>query len=526
MALQEELEALKEPWDAVVVGGGITGAGVLSEASRRGLSCLLLEQKDFAWGTSSRSSKMVHGGLRYLKQGQFKTSWQSVRERERLLKEYPGLVQPLPFIFPVKKDRFVLKWGVNLFISFYDLMAGRKAHQFHKPEALSALMPGLGDGRSYGGFSFLDAVTDDARLVLRTIQEAERRGGRALNYIRVLDLLKDQKGRAAGVAVQDQRDQKTHEIMAGVVINATGAWADDLRACFGRPARLRRLRGSHLVFSQARFPLASAVALASPRDRRSLFALPWEGMTLLGTTDLDHEPPLEMEPRITRSEGEYLMEAATQWFPGLDLSSEDVVATFAGVRPVINTGKANPSRESREHAVWVEDGLVTISGGKLTTFRLMASQALQAARPWLKAGSLSSRGGPCAIRDFEREKIETAVAETDDAFRDRLACRYGPRAREIEAVLSGPLLETVEGTSTCWAELVWSASKEKVVHLDDLLLRRTRLGLLLPQGGAGILGRVRNCVQAALGWDDSRWELETDRYLTLWREAFSPDLLD
>jgi glycerol-3-phosphate dehydrogenase len=525
MTLEEELEALKEPWDVVVIGGGITGAGVLLEASRQGLRSLLLEQRDFAWGTSSRSSKMVHGGMRYLRQGQFKTSWQAVRERERLLIEYPGLVNPLPFIFPIKKGRAVLKWSVNLFISAYDLMAGRRAHQFHNQEVLSEMLPGLGDGRSYGGFSFLDAVTDDARLVLRTIQEAQRRGGLALNYVKVLDLLKDQKGRVAGVSVQDQRSQKTHEVRAQVVINATGAWADDLRALCGRPPRLRRLRGSHLLFSQARFPLPSAVALTSPRDRRSLFAVPWEGLTLLGTTDLDHELPLEKEPRITRLEGEYLLEAANQWFPGLGLSSKDVTATFAGVRPVIDTGKADPSRESRDHAVWVEEGLVTISGGKLTTFRLMASQALKAARPWLRTGSFAAKEGANAFRDVKEDLMETSLPGPNGPTPDRLAGRYGPLTKEIQAAISGPLFEMVEGTQTCWAELVWAARQEKVVHLDDLLLRRTRLGLLLPRGGAGLLQRVRDCTQSALGWDDRQWQIEADRYLALWQEAFSPDLL-
>jgi len=229
--------------------------------------------------------------------------------------------------------------------------------------------------------------------------------------------------------------------------------------------------------------------------------------------------------RITRWEGEYLLEAANQWFPGLGLSSKDVTATFAGVRPVIHTGKADPSQESRDHAVWVEEGLVTISGGKLTTFRLMASQALKAARPWLRPGSFAAQEGVPASRDVKEDLMETSLSGTKGSSPDRLASRYGPLAKEIQAALSGPLFEMVEGTQTCWAELVWAARQEKVVHLDDLLLRRTRLGLLLPKGGASLLQRVRDCTQAALGWDDRQWQIEADRYLALWQEAFSPDLL-
>lgn len=483
MAREEDLERLQDPWDVVVVGGGITGAGILLEASRQGLRCLLLEQRDFAWGTSSRSGKMVHGGMRYLKQGRFRTTWQAVRERERLLVEYPGLVNPLSFIFPIRKEATAMKWAVNLFISIYDLMAGRRAHQYHDPETLGTLLPILGDGKSFGGFRFQDAITDDARLVLRAIQEGQSLGGLALNYVKVIDLLRDQKGRVAGLAAQDQISSNTHEVRSRVVINAAGAWNDELRSRLGGQPRLRRLRGSHLIFTQAKFPLLSAVALTSPRDQRSLYALPWEGMTLLGTTDLDHELPMDQEPKISRSEGEYLLETANQWFPDLGLTTREVFATFSGVRPVINTGKKNPSRESREHAVWVEEGLISISGGKLTTFQLMARQALMAARPWLKPLANTARENGYGQRDKRDGVLENTRVEAGDILLNRLAGRYGPVAKDILTGASSPLLETVKGTRTLWAEVTWAAQQEKMVHLDDLLLRRTRLGLMLPRGG-------------------------------------------
>jgi glycerol-3-phosphate dehydrogenase len=526
MTRQTDLERLQSsPWDVVIIGGGITGAGFFLEASRQGLRCLLLEQKDFAWGTSSRSGKMVHGGLRYLKQGQFKTSWQAVRERERLLVEYPGLVTPLPFIFPVKEGRTATKLAVHLFISLYDLMAGRQDHQYHPPAALGSLLPFLGDGKSFGGFGFQDAVTDDARLVYRTIQEGQQLGGLALNYVKVLDLLKDQKSHVAGVAARDETTGNTHEVQARVVVNAGGAWNDELRKRLGRSPRLRRLRGSHLVFTQARFPLPAAIALTSPRDHRSLYALPWEGMTLLGTTDLDHALSLDQEPKISRSEGDYLLEAADQWFPGLRLSAGDVVATFSGVRPVINTGKKNPSRESREHAIWIEEGLISISGGKLTTFQLMARQALSAARSALNPLPSKSREDSFSPGVPGEDVLNSPAVELKSAPITRLIGRYGPAAAEILAGFSGLPLETVEGTRTLWAEVTRAAQEEKVVHLDDLLLRRTRLGLLLPRGGADLMDRVREHSQASLQWDDRRWLTEVDRYLSLWHEAYSPDLI-
>jgi len=266
------------------------------------------------------------------------------------------------------------------------------------------------------------------------------------------------------------------------------------------------------VLPRGRLPLDRAVALRSPQDGRNLYILPWEGRILLGTTDLDHAPSLSLEPAIAPEEGRYLLEAANAFFPQAHLVPADVLSTMAGVRPVVGSGKKDPSRESREEALWVDDGLVTISGGKLTTFRQMARRALD-----LAVRTLGAPERPPAAPPPE------APMPVD--VPDRLAGRYGPAAPAVLAEASPDGTQPIENTRFLWAELDWAVRHEQVVHLDDLLLRRTRVGLLLPEGGASLLPRLGPRICPALGWDDARWDREVARYQSLWRSAYSPALL-
>lgn len=368
MNREEILAELKKPWDIIVVGGGITGAGVFREGARAGFRCLLLEQRDFAWGTSSRSGKMVHGGLRYLAQGQIKTTWHSVREREKLLREYAGMVESMGFLVPYYEFDRLTPYLLGAGLTVYDLMAFRYDHS--QLDAVNFVMqiPAIDSHGLTGGVRFRDARTDDARLVLRVIQEGESLGGVALNYVKVEEVCKDKTGRVQGVALRDEVSKENVEVRGQLVINATGVWADELRSQMGRSPRMRRLRGSHLIFPSWRFPLAQALSFFHPADNRSVYVLPWEGITLVGTTDVDHEHSLAEEPHISYSEGEYLLEGVRTNFPSLNLTAKDILSTFSGVRPVINTGKANPSKESRDHVIWNDNGLVTVTGGKMTTF--------------------------------------------------------------------------------------------------------------------------------------------------------------
>lgn len=522
MSRAEDLARLPSPWDLVVVGGGVSGAAVFSLACARGYQCLLLEANDFAWGASSRSSKLVHGGLRYMRQGQFVTTWHSVRERQQLLKRYPGLIRPLGLLFPLPRSSRLDRALMSTALTIYDLMAGRRDHAYHAPRDFAWLAPQVAIRGAVEGFSFHDAVTDDARLVLRLIQEGRRRGGLALNYLEAADLLTGADGRVAGVAARDRLGPGRWEIAARVVVNATGPWCDRLRIGLGAPPRLRPLKGSHLLFPHWRFPLAQGVCFASAADRRIIFALPWQGMTLVGTTDLDCQLNLDQDPAISPEEGDYLLAALERWFPALGLTAVDVSATCAGVRPVVGrAGEGAPSCQSREHALWLEKGLISLAGGKLTTFGLMARQVLKAvgrqAAPSGRAGAAVS-AAHAPLQDGLTKGVSRATLA-------RIVNRYGPAAPEVLAVLRERGPDTVPGADAPWAELVWAAQRERVEHLDDLLLRRTRLGLILPDGGTALLDEVWRRVGSDLGWDALRWEQERTRYLDLWERAHSPRLL-
>lgn len=523
-------------WDLVVIGGGIVGAGVLREAARLGLRALLLEQRDFGWGTSSRSGRLVHGGLRYLKQGQVSLTWESVRERERLLKDGPGLIEPLAFFLPVYRGshpgRVIYGFGLEL----YDRLGGLHAHRYLDRQAFALAVPHIRQEDLQGGFIFRDAQTDDARLVFRVIREAVRHGGTALNYSRVEELIRDGQGRVSGVVVRDVAGESLEggngaggargriaRVRARAVVNATGAWADRLREQVGGRKRLRPLRGSHLIFPGWRLPLPAAVSLIHPQDGRPLYAFPWEGVTLVGTTDVDHDGDLDQDAAISPQEAAYLMAAVQAAFPRLHLTFADVLASYSGVRPVVGTGKADPSKESREHVLWLEEGLLTVTGGKLTTFRVMALQVLRRLRSLLPqippADSRAPALDPLPARPI---KLPGWPGMDGEAATLRLAGRYGAEAPALVAEAQAGELVPIEGTPCLWAEVRWAAGHEAVVHLDDLLLRRVRLGLLVEQGAQPLLERLRPLIQPALGWDDRRWAAEVERYQDLWRRAYAP----
>lgn len=515
-----EIATHTSEWDLIIIGGGITGAGILREAVRRGWRALLVETHDFASGTSSRSSKLVHGGFRYLKNGQIRLTYESVRERERLLSEGRGLVTRLGFLLANFKGDSIPGWVFGAGLICYDLLAFQWGHRRYDAYDMRDLCPTLTDTGLEGGFRYFDAQTDDARLVLRLIQEAVRAGGVAINYARAETILRRQDGTVCGAAIRDlspEANGRTVEVKARVVINASGAWADDLRREVGGAPRLRKLRGSHLIFPAGRIPLTRAVSFLHPVDSRPVFAFPWEGVAIIGTTDLDLDGPLSADPAITAVETDYLLSTAQYAFPCLELSPADIQATFSGIRPVVNTSKSDPSKESREHVLWRENGLLTVAGGKLTTFRLMAVDALK------RVGRLLPEWNPTRLNrrllDPPPEGLNLPE-QLSPAARLRLIGRHGRDSVEMLSSASADELTAISGSPALWSELRWAARAEAVVHLDDLLLRRVRLGLLLPQGGIHLLGQIRKMVQPELGWDDERWNREVEAYSKLWKKCY------
>lgn len=508
-------DKLGETWDIVVVGGGITGAGILREATRAKLKVLLVEQRDFAWGTSSRSSKLVHGGLRYLATGQVGLTLESVREREALLEDGVGLIDPLGFLIATHKGDSPGKLTYSAGLAIYDLLALQWTHRYYKPQDFKMLAPHINTENLKGGFRYGDAQTDDARLTLRVIQEAIEAGGYALNYVQAQDLIRDGE-QVVGVRVRDVITNQTADVKAKVVINATGAWADTLREKVGAESKMRPLRGSHLVFPAWRLPVAQAIGFAHPADGRPVFALPWEGATLIGTTDIDHPHDLNQEPCISPDEVAYLMAAVNYQFPSRTITLDDVIGTWAGVRPVIGTGKDDPSKESRDYVIWDENGLLTVTGGKLTTFRAIAQNALKAVADVFPNMPAMSRKDPV----LNLVELDLPV-DLDEPIRKRLLGRYARNAPMLVTIALPDELTTIPNTHTLWAELRWCARAEGVIHLEDLMLRRTRIGLLLPNGGADYLPRIRAMCQKELGWDDATWEAEEQAYIALWMTNYS-----
>jgi len=522
-ALWQELR--KEPdthWDVIIVGGGIIGAGALREAARRGLKALLIEQRDFAWGTSSRSSKMVHGGLRYLAQGDLKLTRHSVTERERLVEEAPGLVERIGYYFLLRKRQFPGRFAMNLVLTVYDMLAGIKDHRYVDKNTVIQQFPGIESENLKGACYYTDTAVDDARLVLRVLQEAIEHGGQVLNYVKANKLLKEpsasDEGQVCGILVENVAqpggEGEQLQLHAPVVINATGVWADRLRSEIIDEKRVRPLRGSHLVFPYKLLPVDAALTLFHPEDKRPVFIFPWEGATLVGTTDVDHPDNMDTEPSITQEEVDYIMQIIAIHFPDSKLGCEDVISSYSGVRSVIGSGKGlDPSKERRDYAVWAEKGLVTVSGGKLTTFRLTAIHALNDAQAWLKSSGHKER------EDHIFTRPDTQAPR--GSWLSRMYGRYGSNTDPLLAYGKEGEQDLIQQTQFCLAECRWAARHESVVHLDDLLLRRTRLGLLLKNGAEELFPDLENICQQELGWDQSTWEEETSRYRAIWQRHYS-----
>ncbi|HBO34095.1 MAG TPA: FAD-dependent oxidoreductase [Anaerolineaceae bacterium] len=516
---REQLWAqLNQEWDLIIIGGGITGAGIFRRAVSGGLKTLLLEAADFSSGTSSKSSKLVHGGFRYLRNGQYDVTFESVRQREKLLKQARNLVTPLGFVFPHNastRQKRMYRAGIII----YDLMALKWKHRHLNLTQLRETMPVLKPKGMAGAYLYYDALLDDSRMVLRLIQETIEDGGLALNYARIESLLKDTTGHVRGVAVEDRSRSNlgTQELKARAVINATGPWTDKLREQLGRQSRVRPLRGSHLVFSFDDLPIPHAVTLMHPQDKRAMFAIPWEGRTIFGTTDLDHQVPLDQEPYCTDQEVAYMLEAIHSIFPDSKITESSVISSFAGLRPIVRGDANNPSAESRAHLVLEEDGLVTVTGGKLTIFEIMAEDTLKAVLPQLgkelKPIRYWFKPNPAFLSD-------NRLSQQSFHY---LAGRYGQALPDLLTMSDPQSLQQVDDLYLYWAELPYNARHGMVEHLDDLLLRCTRLGMLLPQGGMGVMNKVKQLTKSELPWTEEEWQLEIARYQDIYQKAYSPN---
>lgn len=521
----------------LIIGGGITGAGIAREAARRNLSVLLIEQKDFAWGTSSRSSKMVHGGLRYIASGDYKTTLLSVRERERLLDEASGLVNEMHYVMPHYKGKFPPPWIFNTLLRVYDKIAGKRYFKYFKKDAFLRLNPNIKQDKFLGASQFSDAITDDSRLVMRVLDEAIHDGAHAINYLKAESLITNEQGLVVGATLKDtasNNSNQTFDIHAKVVVSATGAWADTLRMQAREQTeqsfhkQIRPSRGSHLVVSQERLPTLQAYTFLHPADKRAVFVFPWENRTVLGTTDLDHPPLNDEEVGITNEEVDYLLDATNSLFNETDLNRKDIISTWAGVRPLISDSgdgkRVSPSKEKRDHSVWLDNNLVTVSGGKLTTFRLIALDVLAKCQEVLALDESATQNlNTNSDQVFNNPTPTHAKFVTLPAdLQQRLQGFYGRKLDTLLELAHEEDLAYVTDSNTIWAEIRFAARFEQVIHLDDLLLRRTRLGLILPHGAMTplISARLKQICQQELGWDEQKWQQEVARYTELWQRYY------
>jgi glycerol-3-phosphate dehydrogenase len=527
------LEALrKERFDVVVIGGGITGAGVALDAASRGYSVALIEGRDFASGTSSRSSKLVHGGLRYLQKFDLGLVREALLERQLMVKLAPHLVKPLQMVVAAfdgaRPDRLV---GIGL--NMYDVMAtprlrGRRGadrdesdwsparHRVISGEDVIRLLPALEARRPTGGYLFYDCQTDDVRLVLTVLGEAERFGTVCANRLEVLELFgSDAAG--ARVRVRDGRGGEEFEIDADNVINATGVWADRIRPeelhSEAEVPSIAPSRGTHVLVAHADLPLGAG-AIVPAGEGRSIFALPWLGRSLLGTTDNNYDGDLE-HVRPSADDIEYLLKATNAFF-GTSLGVGDLAGAYAGVRPLISSGDTRKSVDISRKAELYEtsSGLITITGGKLTTWRRMAKLAVD------RLVERDGRDAPCRTHEIPLGQPEDAtllpeVAGVPTASREALAARYGHAAEEVLAIaadapeLAEPILP---GLPDLLAEAVFAARLEQARTVGDVLLRRTRVGLLAgrelcaPESDAPL--RVAQALGGELGWGPAQVETE------------------
>ena len=524
------LAGLAEPFDLIVVGGGITGCGVFLDAAQRGLRVLLLEKGDIASGTSSRSSKLIHGGLRYLRQMKLHLTREACRERDRMLALSPHLVRPVPFVYPLYRGGRPPGWQVDLGLKMYDRMTTGAPHRRLDPEELERLAPGVPADHLDRALLYGDALTDDALLTLAVAGTGFDYGGLVLTRAAPEEALRDGHGRLRGLRVRDLEIGDVHTVEAPLVVNATGAWTDALRQRLGHPdRRVRPSRGSHLILPTERLPIAAAVTIPSPDDRRPIFFIPHPEGVLVGTTDLFHDGDLD-DPRPSPEEVAYLLRAVQTAFPGRGISEQDIRGTFAGLRPIVDTGAGDPSAASREEAIWDEQGLLSVAGGKLTTWRSMAEQAVdralrllpperaQAARPCATAGTSVGALAPLDLPDRLQQ-----VHGLPPELAAGMARRLGALAwSACEAAAPEELWPFHEGSDLCAAEARAHLRHGAVTRLEDLLLRRVRIGMWDPAAARDLAPRLEPAFRREMGWDGRRWEREVDEALTA-IEAWSPD---
>ncbi|MEX1334866.1 MAG: glycerol-3-phosphate dehydrogenase/oxidase [Candidatus Limnocylindrales bacterium] len=518
-----------EHWDLIVIGGGIVGSGVLLDAVSRGLKVALIEQDDLSVGTSSRSSRLIHGGLRYLEDLRLQLVREALAERSRLLALAPHLVKLEHFLFPIYGWPLVHRLFMGAGLTLYDLLGaardGGRAHHLGAG-AVAELIPDIRRDGLRGGVTYSDGVEDDARFSIAVALTAVAQGATAVTRARVTELSTDATGAVSGVRVEDLLAGEAFEARAAKVIDATGVWLGDPRSRLGGSTiKLAPSRGTHLVFARDRLSLRTGMTLRVPG--RVVFIIPHPGVWLVGTTDVADEGAPD-RPVPTLDEVDEILENVNAVLHA-DLGRDDAVGAYAGLRPLVGVPGGDTARVSREHTIHREDsGLVRVSGGKYTTYRLMARDAVdyalagEAPSPVSRTASLSLLGA--APRE-QLDRLADEIARDAGLDRERageLVDRHGTRATEVVALgrehdLLRPL---AEDRTELEAEVAWAVEQELALSLDDVLSRRMRLSMSRRDRGASIAPRVASIMGDRLGWDAEREAAEVAAYLETARREY------
>lgn len=511
--------------DVLVIGGGISGAGVLREAAARGLRAFLVERGDFASGTSSRSSKMIHGGLRYLAHGHFGVTREACRERDQLQRLNPNLVRPLPFLFPAWEGGKTQPWQVRAALWAYSALAGFRREARFRMLSSEEVAEYSRDVRREGLLAaglYSDAQADDARLVLEALKGARRLGGDAAPHAEVVELL-HADGRVAGARVRDRLEGRTLAIRAHAVVNAAGPGIARVRGLDPRakPARVRPAKGVHIVIPGDRLHVRGAVAIES-EDGRHLFVCPFEDVLMIGTTDTFSD---EIdEPVVTIDEVHYLLAAANAAFPDAALTTNDIRSVWAGVRPLVADESADvpPSDVSRESEIDESPGgLISIAGGKLTTFRAMGEAAVDRALRRLPperrraAGPSRTFRMPLRDDDFDAAELERELHQrfgVAPRSAEHLVRAWGAGAPALLEAAPEAWRRPIGRSRYLYAEIPWAFRTECAASLCDVLERRVRLALFAEGQGLPELSRIAAVAGEALGWDAERTRAEAAAY--------------
>jgi glycerol-3-phosphate dehydrogenase len=512
---EQQVERLgRDDFDVAIVGGGITGAGIALDLAARGQRVALVERGDFAGGTSSRSSKLIHGGLRYLAQYQFGVTREALHERHVLLRLAPALVESLPFVIPVTAG-LIEAARIAVGLTIYDLIAGRENTRPFS-HVLLADLPRLAPGIDTSGitvaYTYNDCRTDDARLTLAVLRAAHQRGAVIANQVEALGL-RPGNGAPVGLRLRDRLSGCEIDLTSRRIVLATGAWGEGTLAMGGAAAegvKVRPSKGVHLFFRHERLPVKVAFYLPTGVDDRLVFVVPWEGRTLVGTTDTDYDGPLE-RPNVGEVDATYLLGVLNRAFPRACFTAADVVGAQAGIRPLV-ASDGSSTHASREERVWRRsDGVVAIAGGKLTTYRKMAEKVADAlgfdtstlsARPTESIVVAPVRDDPTLLRRLVDRGVGTEAAA-------RLLRVYGDDAPAIaELVEADPGLAApiVDGLAPIRAEVVYAARHEQARRIGDVLARRTRLVLLDGAGARAAAPAVADLMGCELGWDPTARE--------------------